>query len=196
MSRTVFETERLVIRTSDVGDAPMYVALWNDPRVMTNVGFPEGLGVTVEEIEENIRKKPDSDYEQYLVVVRKSDGASLGECKLHRPDEEGIASTDVKLLPEFWGHKYGVEVKQGLVDYQFTHSDCVAVQGSPNVNNPASIHMQEAVGGVRVRDATYEFGEDMEMETTDLRLHIYRVFREEWVRRREAASAPDRPSGH
>lgn len=186
MSRTVFETERLVIRTSEVEDAWMFVSLWNDPRVMTNVGFPEGLGVTEEEMEENIRKRPDTDYEQYLVVVRKPDGAVLGECKLHRPDDEGIASTDVKLLPEHWGNRYGVEVKQGLVDYHFTHSDCIAVQGSPNVNNIASIRMQEAVGGVRIEEKTYEFPEGTKIETTPVHHYIYRVFREEWERRRVA----------
>ncbi len=189
MTRTVFETTRLTIRTSAVEDAAMYVALWNDPRVMTNVGFPEGLGVTEGEIAENIRRNPDSDYEQYLVVVRRSDGAVLGECKLHRPDDDGIAATDVKLLPEHWGHRYGQEVKQGLVDYQFTHTDCVAVQGSPNVNNPASIKMQESVGGVRVDRKTYEFAEDDERVTTPVHHHVYRVFRDEWLRRRESASA-------
>jgi RimJ/RimL family protein N-acetyltransferase len=188
MPRTIFETKRLIVRTAAVEDAAMYVALWNDPQVMTNVGFPEGLGVTEEEMAERIRTRPDEDYESFLVVVRKSDGAALGEAMLHRPDEDGIASTDVKLLPEHWGHKYGQEVKQGLVDYHFTHSDCAAVQGTPNVNNPASIKMQEAVGAVCVEDSAYEFDESDERMTTPLRLHVYRVFRDEWERRRS-----DRP---
>jgi RimJ/RimL family protein N-acetyltransferase len=194
MSRTLIETERLVIRASAVEDAWLYVELWNDPRVMTNVGFPEGLGVTEDAVEAKIRKSPESDHELHLVVVRKSDGAALGECMLHAPDEEGIAGTDVKLLPEHWGHRYGVEVKQGLVDYQFTHTDCIAVEAGPNVNNVASVRMQEAVGGVRVDEKTYEFPEGMKLATTPVHHYVYRVFRDEWLRRRNTDLRPDRPS--
>ena len=89
----------------------------------------------------------------------KSTGQAIGECKLHWPDREGIAATDVKLLPEFWGNKYGVEVKRGLLDYLFTHTECLAVDASPNVGNLASIKMQEAVGGVCVGESIYEFPE-------------------------------------
>ena len=74
MNHTVFETKRLLIRRATVADAGMYVALWNDPRVMAHVGFPEGLGVDESEMTRRIRDKPDADYEQFLVVTRKSDG--------------------------------------------------------------------------------------------------------------------------
>ena len=183
-TRTVFETERLVIRTADEDDTDVLYDLWKDPRVMRNVGFPEGLPISREQVLDQIRKNPDSDYEQYLIVVRREDGARMGECKLHRPDEEGIAGTDVKLSPGFWGHHYGVEVKQGLVDYHFTHSECVAVQADPNVRNIASIRMQEAVGGVRVAEGVYEFPADAPGETEDVPYYVYRVFREAWEQRR------------
>jgi RimJ/RimL family protein N-acetyltransferase len=185
---TVFETERLRVRRAVREDAGMFVALWTDPRVMTNVGFPEGLAVTREEIEANIAEEDDSEFENYLVAVRKGDGAVLGECKLKHPDDEGIAETDVKLLPEHWGHRYGAEVKQGLVDHLFTHTDCRAVQGSPNVKNIASIRMQEAVGAVRVDEKTYEFPEGSKQETASVHHYIYRVFREVWRERRSNAT--------
>ncbi len=101
----------------------------------------------------------------------------MGECKLHPPNPEGIASTDVKLLPDYWGHKYGLEVKRALLDYLFAHTDCVAVEASPNVNNPASIKMQEAVGGVRIKEAVYEFPIGMQDYTVPVHHYIYRVER-------------------
>jgi RimJ/RimL family protein N-acetyltransferase len=54
---------------------------------------------------------------------------------------------------------YGVEIKQALVDYLFTHTDCSAVEATPNVENKASIKMQEAVGGVCLGEATFQVPE-------------------------------------
>ncbi len=178
--QTVFETPRLNIRTARVADADMYYALWTNPQVMTNVGFPQGLRITREEIAAKIQEQGESEYSRRLVVELKATGQAMGECSLHPPDEAGIAKTDVKLLPDFWGHKYGVEVKQGLVDYLFMHTDCTAVQADPNVNNIASIKMQEAVGGVRVGEGVHEFPEEMRDWTHPVHCYIYHVFRIDW----------------
>ncbi len=96
------------------------------------------------------------------------------------PDEDGISETDVKLLPDHWGNKYGVEVKRGLVAHLFAHTNCRAVQATPNVNNIASIKMQEAVGGVREGEAVYEFPDSMRAFTTPVHHYIYRVYRSTW----------------
>jgi RimJ/RimL family protein N-acetyltransferase len=40
---TVFDTERLVIRTATERDVSLLYELWTDPRVMAHVGFPHGL---------------------------------------------------------------------------------------------------------------------------------------------------------
>jgi RimJ/RimL family protein N-acetyltransferase len=117
------------------------------------------------------------------VVIRKATGESLGECKMGFPDSEGIAWTDVKLLPPFWGNRYGVEIKKALLGHLFTHTDCVAVDASPNVGNVASIQMQEAVGGVRIGEGVYEFPEEMGDHTTPVPHYLYRVERDAWMAR-------------
>jgi RimJ/RimL family protein N-acetyltransferase len=176
----VFETERLVIRTAGEQDTDLFYELWTDPRVMSNVGFPDGLRITRQEIESRLQQPSDSEFERVLVVESKATGQAIGECGMHAPDEEGIASTDVKLLPAFWGHKYGLEVKRGLVSHLFAHTRCTAVQATPNVDNVASIKMQEAVGGVRVGEQVYEFPESMRDYTTPVHHYIYRVYRKDW----------------
>ena len=178
----VFATERLVVRTAAVQDVELIYELWTDPRVMANVGFPHGLRITREEIEETLRKPSGSEFERLLVVELKATGQTIGQCSMHHPNDEGIAETDIKLLPAFWGHKYGVEVKRGLVAHLFTHTNCTVVGASPNVGNIASIKMQEAVGGVRVDEAVYEFPEAMRDYTTPVHHYIYHVYREHWER--------------
>ncbi|MBN1657508.1 MAG: GNAT family N-acetyltransferase [Anaerolineae bacterium] len=180
--KRVFDTERLVIRPAAEQDVELLYELWTDPRVMAYVGFPHGLRITRQEIEQRLQEPFESEFERVLVVERKDTGQAIGECGMHAPDEAGIAGTDVKLLPAFWGHRYGVEVKRGLVSHLFTHTRCTAVEATPNVDNVASIKMQEAVGGVRTGEQVYEFPESMRDYTTPVHHYIYRVHREDWER--------------
>ena len=161
----------------------MYLALWTNPAIMKNMGFPNGLKITAEEIAAKIEEQGETEYGRLLVAELKTTSQAIGECKLYLPNHEGISETDVKLLPQFWGHKYGVEIKHGLVDYLFTHTDCDAVQGTPNIANIASIKMQEAVGAVRVAEHVYEFPEERRENTCPVRHYVYRVFRLNWEQR-------------
>ncbi len=177
MSNFLFETARLRIRLANEGDAGLFLALWNDPAVMRFVGFPLGLQTNLDEIRANIARRADAPFTRLLVVERKEDGSAIGECKMQQPDAEGIAETDVKLLPVYWGNGYGVEVKRGLVAYLFEHTHCLAVQATPNVENIASIKMQEAVGAVRVGEGIFTFPDSMKAFTTPVAHYVYRVYR-------------------
>lgn len=181
MRQNVFETDRLVVQTAAPGDEQFFLHLWRDPRVMSNVGFPQGLRITEAEIRAKLEDQNRSDdiFRRWLVIVLKETGEIVGECMMQRPDE-GIAKTDVKLLPDYWGNKYGVEIKRGLLDYLFTHTECLAVEASPNVKNIASIKMQEAVGGVRIKEMVHAFPEEMRDYTVPVHAVIYRVYREAW----------------
>ena len=185
MNSVVFETKRLVIRLANEADVDLVYTLWTHPQVMQYVGFPHGLRITREEVSARLMRCEKRPFECILIVVLRETDESLGQCLMHYPNEDGIAATDVKLLPEFWGHKFGVEVKQGLVDYLFMHTDCTVVEGSPNVKNIASIKMQEAVGGVRVRESVHEFPESMRDFTMPVHSIIYHVQREVWEKRDE-----------
>jgi len=178
----IFTTTRLRIRKAlpSDEDTEMYFRLWTDGRVMANVGFPNGLRMTREKMRQILESQGESEFNRLLVIERPSDGQQVGECKLGAPDENGIAETDVKLLPEYWGHAYGVEVKRGLLDYLFTHTDCQAVQATPNVKNIPSIRMQEAVGGVRTGESAYEFPENMREDTQPVHHYVYQVTRQAW----------------
>lgn len=185
--KVIIEANRLLIRTARLGDAEILLRLWTDPQVMTNVGYPKGLDITLQEIENGIMAQDrDSEFGKYLVAQVRAGGPTLGECKMILPDDDGISRTDVKLLPDYWGHKYGVEIKQALVDYLFLHTDCRAVEGTPNVANVASIKMQEAVGAVRVGEDTFEFPKAKARFTRPVHHYIYHLTRETWERRRQA----------
>ncbi|MBN1583505.1 MAG: GNAT family N-acetyltransferase [Anaerolineae bacterium] len=186
----VFKTERLAVRLMTEQDVDLIHDLWTDPRVMTYVGFPKGLRITREQIlERHLNTKKDA-FEQLLIIELEKSGQAIGHCKMARPNEESVVDPDVKLLPAFWGHKYGAEVWQAMVDYVFTHTDCQIVYGSPNVENVASIKMMEATGAVRVDESVYEFPEAMKAFTTTVHCYIYHLARADWERRKAGQHSP------
>ncbi len=171
-SADIFSTPRLAIRHARHEDAEFLYGLWKNTRVMSNVGFPQGLPITLERIQNQIAWHGTSVYDKYLLVTLRETGQAIGECKLGSPDLQGISTTDVKLSPEFWGQRYGVEVKQGLLDYLFTHAPVLAVEADPAFDNLPSIRMQERVGGLRVREYQSDFARHL----------VYRVHRFDWKR--------------
>jgi len=183
MKQWSIRTSRLVIRRAAPSerDITLLVALWNSPEVMRNVGFPQGLGTDAEKVGAQLTQEAaGTEYDCVLIVDRIDTGEVIGQCKLGFPDEDGIAETDVKLMPAHWGNRFGVEIKRALVDYLFTHTSCEQVQATPNVNNQASIKMQEAVGGRRTGEGVHCFPESMKDYTTDVPYLVYTVFREDW----------------
>ena len=53
----VFETERLITRIATVDDVDLFYALWTNPQVMANVGFPHGLRITRSELKDRLLKQ-------------------------------------------------------------------------------------------------------------------------------------------
>jgi ribosomal-protein-alanine N-acetyltransferase len=178
----VFQTERLNIRKAMDCDADIefFYRLWTNPEVMTIVGFPQGLRITRDEIRATFKKADDSEYNRRLMVEILETGVPIGECKLGLPDAEEISQTDVKLFPEYWGHGFGTEIKRGLVNYLFRHTDCKAVKATPNRNNIASQKMQTAVGGKCVGEGIFRFPEEMRDYTCEVLHYVYMVLREDW----------------
>jgi RimJ/RimL family protein N-acetyltransferase len=175
--RWVFETQRLRVRVAAEEDTAFFSELWKDPRVMSNVGFPKGLPITREEIAALLRQQRGRIFDTRLIAILRESGEPIGECKLGSENEQGVCTTDVKLLPRFWGQKFGVEIKQALVDYLFQHTGCEAIEATPNINNIASIRMQEAVGGVRVGGGIFPVPDSSKGERTPVPYHVYRVYR-------------------
>lgn len=177
----IFRTERLSIATATVEDADLFVRLWGDPRVMRHVGFPDGMIITHDQMRSRLDRGGSAVFDRLLVVRIQANDQAIGECTMISPNAEGIATTDIKLLPEFWGNKYGVEVKRGLIAYLFANTNCIAIEATPNVANLASIKMQEAVGGRRIGEAVYEFPAALRADTTPVHHYVYRVSRSEWA---------------
>ncbi len=175
-------TDRLLIRfaTTDDKDINFLFKLWNNPKVTTFQGFPNGLKLNFEQIEKQMSNYSGDEYGRVLVATLRSTGDIIGECKIDRPNKDNIAKTDIKLNPDYWGNHYGIEIKKAFIKYLFNNTDCHGVQGDPNKMNIASIKMQEAVGGRKIREGCHKFLEHMKDFTNDVNFILYIVYREDW----------------
>jgi RimJ/RimL family protein N-acetyltransferase len=176
----IFETKRLLIRKAEEKDTLFFFKLWTDREVMKFVGFPRGLNITEEEIRKSILKQSEGEYNKPLVIQLKDTGETIGECMLGLPDKNGISETDVKLFPIFQGKGYGKEVKKGLVDYLFTHTECTGIKATPNKLNIASQKMQESVGARYAGEGSSKFPEHMREYTEEVHFYIYILYRKDW----------------
>ena len=178
----VFETERLIVRTAADDDIDLYYALWTNPEVMKHVGFPGGIPLNLEEMKQKPFQRGETEFDQMLLVALKETGQGIGECKLSRPDENGVAEPDIKLLPAYWGKGYGREVWMQIISYIFKYSDCDVIQTTPNVANLPAIKIYEASGAVRTGEDIYHFPESMQAYTIPVQCYIYRLHRRDWLK--------------
>lgn len=169
----------MIIRQAVQGDADLFFKLWTNPDIMKMVGYPNGLDISLSDIKKRLSEEPESALNR-LLVAEIPQGPPIGECHMHPPDSKGIASTDIKLLPEFQGRGYGREIKWLLLDYLFRRTECRIVEATPNIRNTASIKMQEAVGGISVGTSIYQFPLKLQSKTCSVKHHIYHIHKANW----------------
>jgi ribosomal-protein-alanine N-acetyltransferase len=179
-------TDRLMIRPAVAlpDDIDFLYRLWTNHEVMRFVGFPQGLHTSREQIRAQLERYSGSPFDRVLLACLSEKNTPIGECKLGSADDKHIASTDLKLLPRFWGRGYGKEIKRALVDYLFTHTDCIGIRATPNKLNTPSIRMQEAVGGHPVGEGHHRFPDRMKAYTVEVHYIEYVVSRDTWEKLR------------
>lgn len=179
----ILKTKRLYVLKAKPNkkNIEFYHKLWNSPEVMELVGFPEGLGLSKEKIEEQLGSYGESEFDCSLIIMERQSGKLIGECKLGYPNEQKISETDLKLLPEFRGIGYGNEIKNALCGYLFTKTDCLIVQASPNKLNIPSQKMQISCGGIKVDEKIWEAPKFSEIKKVDVHSFIYHIHRKRWM---------------
>ncbi|OFZ51356.1 MAG: hypothetical protein A2381_17730 [Bdellovibrionales bacterium RIFOXYB1_FULL_37_110] len=172
----VFETKRLIVRIANNSDKDVehYFKLWNHPKVMEHVGFPDGLGVSKEELRNKYLVQSNSEFNTRLIVILKETNDFIGESKLTKPNEEGVSDFDLKFFPEYWGKGYGRELLVGIVDYLFKHTDCKEIEATPNAENIAAQKMYESLGFKILRGEVYNWSHK------DALIYVRRLSRENY----------------
>ena len=110
------EKNNLIIRSAVVGDAGVLTDWWNDGGVMAHAGFPNGLGQTLEETIEQI-KRNESKLSQICII--EVDGIRIGEMSFGLC--ENFAEMGIKICDLACQNKgYGSILIKMLMDFLFT----------------------------------------------------------------------------
>ena len=148
MTGPVLQTERLELHWLSVDDAPLMLAVWNDPAFVRFVG---DRGVrSLEDAEVAMREGLLQLYEKHgygpFVVSRRDDAANMGICGLFHRD--GLEEPDIgfALLPDYCGMGFGFESSAAVLEHARDSLGLPRIVAIVSPDNSASIALLEKLG--------------------------------------------------
>ena len=144
----VLETDRLILRWLEPGDAPFILELLNQPSFLHFIG-DRGVG-TIEEARKYIRQGPGRSYAEqgfglYMVEL-KDDLKPIGMCGLLRRETLEDVDLGFAFLPQFWGQGYAYESTKAVLAHGKADFDLKRIVAVTASDNQASIRLLERLG--------------------------------------------------
>ena len=135
----------LLIREAIVDDAEQICAWWNDGAVMEHAGFPNGLGVNVEEIREEI---VESNGKLHVIVYEDS---PIGEIYYRERDAE-TCEIGIKICDSSKQNRgLGKAVLSLFIAALFNDCGYQKIVLDTNLSNHRSQHVYEQLGFKKIR---------------------------------------------
>ena len=116
----ILETPRLQLRRLTLTDVDDLFGIWGDAETMRF--YPQPLErAALDEWFARQFKRYDDDGIGLWAVMRKSDGAFIGDCGLLIQEVDGVLETEVSYHTnkQFWGQGYAPEAARGCMKYGF-----------------------------------------------------------------------------
>ena len=137
---------RILLRPTTCDDLPDLLRLWNDGRLMSWVGFPEGLGYDQSKIDNWFECVQADPCRHHFLVFAPQIGF-CGEAYFAADLAHRRAGLDIKLLPEAQGQGIVVDALSTLISYIFeTEPDIQVVWTEPSEQNLAARRLYTRCG--------------------------------------------------
>lgn len=181
MADIVAETERLVLRTIEEGDAALQHRLLNTPAVMARLGGVKEL----HEIEAK-HAKGMALYAQegfsFLFMIEKATGEMVGHCGIKRVDNplaknQGDHEVGWVVREDRWRRGYAEEAMHAVLDWAFDRVGAPHVVALTSEANVGSWKLMEKLGMIRRRDLDFD---DPAYPPEDRRTILYSLTAEQW----------------
>ncbi|HEX3076889.1 MAG TPA: GNAT family protein [Lachnospiraceae bacterium] len=138
-----YKEDNLTLRNATIEDAKLFFQWWNDGKVMAHAGFPLGLGITMEQIVEDLARDNDSTGELLILEV---DGITVGEMNYSNIGNQ-TAEIGIKICnPEYQEKGYGKRFLRMLVHSLFSELGYEKVVLDTNLKNERAQHVYEGIG--------------------------------------------------
>ncbi|MEO1246961.1 MAG: GNAT family N-acetyltransferase [Pseudomonadota bacterium] len=158
----LFETPRLELLKVCEEDAPLLLAVWNDPSFIEHVS-DRGIR-TLEQAHKAIVQGPLKTYREYgygpYKMLRKSDGEALGICGLFKRDYLEDPDLGYAVLPGYRGAGYASEAARQVLVIAAIAFDLPRVKALISPDNAASIQLIEKIGFKFLRRCKTDENED------------------------------------
>jgi RimJ/RimL family protein N-acetyltransferase len=154
-----YETDRLIIRPTNLTDKAFILELLNTPKWLENIGDRKvyDLEQSAAYISEKIIPQQERlGYSNYT-VIRKSDQVKMGTCGIY--DREGLEGVDIgfAFLPAFEGNGYAFESARKILDLAFSEFGIKSISAITTKPNVSSQKLIEKLG---LRFVKYMFLKD------------------------------------
>ena len=144
----VLETERLILRRLDVGDAGFILTLLNEPSFLRFIGDKKVR--TVQDAEQYILNGPVASYERHgfglCRVELKETHTPIGMCGLLKRDELPDPDIGFAFLPDFWNKGFAFESAAAVMKDAHERLNLERVLAITNQDNEASIKLLQKLG--------------------------------------------------
>ncbi len=135
--------KNIQIRNALASDAEQLCAWWNDGAVMAHAGFPNGLGITEEEVMEEI--SDNNDLDRLCIIL--SEGVPIGEMNYRIAKESHVAEIGIKICDSTrQNHGLGKLVLSLFIRKLFFKYGVYKITLDPNLKNDRAQHVYEQLG--------------------------------------------------
>lgn len=181
MGDLVLETERLVLRKIDEGDALLQNRLLNTPAVMAHLGGVKEL----HEIEAKHAKAMASFAREgfgFMMVIEKETGELVGHCGMKRVDNPlapNVGDHEIGWLvrEDRWRRGYAHEAMRAVIDWAFRSIGAPHVVALTCESNVGSWKLMEKLGMTRRPDLDFH---DPAMPDRDNATIQYSLAKQQW----------------
>jgi RimJ/RimL family protein N-acetyltransferase len=140
-------TGKIRIKETDQSDLPNIMQLWNNGQVMFYVGFPRGLGVTMERLQQWLDGINQDVLSRHYSVYAQDIGY-CGEAFYDVDRGHDVARLDIKLLPRAQGKGIAAYAFSHVIDQVFSNNLATKAYADPQPKNKKALKLCEELGFV------------------------------------------------
>ncbi|WP_374407194.1 GNAT family N-acetyltransferase [Pelagerythrobacter sp.] len=181
MPDIVAETERLILRTIEEGDAAEQFRLLNTPAVMARLGGPKELHAIEAKHAKGMALYAQEGF-SFLFMIEKATGEMVGHCGIKRVDNPlaknpGDHEIGWLVREDRWRRGYADEAMRAVLDWAFGRVGAPHVVALTSEANIGSWKLMEKLGMVRRPDLDFE---DPDWPPEDRKTILYSLTPEQW----------------
>ncbi|QKG70925.1 GNAT family N-acetyltransferase [Erythrobacter mangrovi] len=181
MADIIAETDRLILRTIDEGDALEQDRVLNTPRVMARLGGVKELH-EIEAKHATSRALYAQEGFSFLFMIEKATGELVGHCGIKRVDHplaknQGDHEVGWLVREDRWRRGYAEEAMRAVLDWAFGRVCAPHVVALTSELNVGSWKLMEKLGMMRRKDLDFE---DPAFPPEDRTTILYSLTKEQW----------------